>query len=153
MRPGFSTADVQITVAETVGVEQRGEFYEATGALRDMVPNHVFALLSMVAMEPPTGFDAASSEDATQHRHDNIRQEDDGNKRRLLDSNGARGEERDANRRVQRDADQAAYSENSPDFGSRPACGGDKVNTYEWTKTATNVSQEEVNGAQLAVDA
>jgi len=51
---------VQITVAETVGVEKRGDFYEATGALRDMVPNHVFALVSMVAMEPPTGFDAAS---------------------------------------------------------------------------------------------
>jgi len=51
---------VQITVAETVGVEARGKFYEATGALRDMVPNHVFTLLSMVAMEPPTGFDAES---------------------------------------------------------------------------------------------
>src|SRR5579864_1966035 len=51
---------VQITVAETVGVEERGRFYEQTGALRDMVPNHVFTLLSMVAMEPPTGFDAAS---------------------------------------------------------------------------------------------
>jgi glucose-6-phosphate 1-dehydrogenase len=51
---------VQITVAETVGVEERGKFYEATGALRDMVPNHLFTLLSMVAMEPPTGFDAAS---------------------------------------------------------------------------------------------
>jgi glucose-6-phosphate 1-dehydrogenase len=51
---------VQITVAETVGVEQRGDFYEATGALRDMVPNHVLALLSMVAMEPPVGFDDAS---------------------------------------------------------------------------------------------
>ena len=50
---------VQITAAETVGVETRGKFYEATGALRDMVPNHVFALLSMVAMEPPAGFDAA----------------------------------------------------------------------------------------------
>jgi glucose-6-phosphate 1-dehydrogenase len=49
---------VQITAAETVGVEQRGKFYEATGALRDMVPNHVFTLLSMVAMEPPTSFDA-----------------------------------------------------------------------------------------------
>ncbi len=48
---------VQITVSETVGVEKRGDFYEATGALRDMVPNHVFALLSMIAMEPPTGFD------------------------------------------------------------------------------------------------
>jgi glucose-6-phosphate 1-dehydrogenase len=51
---------VQITVAETVGVERRGKFYEATGALRDMVPNHVFTLLSMVAMEPPVRFDAAS---------------------------------------------------------------------------------------------
>lgn len=49
---------VQITAAETVGVEGRGNFYEATGALRDMVPNHLFTLLSMVAMEPPTGFDA-----------------------------------------------------------------------------------------------
>jgi glucose-6-phosphate 1-dehydrogenase len=51
---------VQITAAETVGVEQRGSFYEATGALRDMVPNHLFTLLSMVAMEPPTAFDAAA---------------------------------------------------------------------------------------------
>jgi glucose-6-phosphate 1-dehydrogenase len=51
---------VQITAAETVGVEQRGDFYEATGALRDMVPNHLFSLLSMVAMEPPTCFDAAA---------------------------------------------------------------------------------------------
>jgi glucose-6-phosphate 1-dehydrogenase len=51
---------VQITAAETIGVETRGSFYEATGALRDMVPNHLFTLLSMVAMEPPTGFDAAA---------------------------------------------------------------------------------------------
>ena len=51
---------VQITAAETVGVEGRGSFYEATGALRDMVPNHLFTLLSMVTMEPPVGFDAAA---------------------------------------------------------------------------------------------
>ena len=51
---------VQITVAETVGVEARGQFYEATGALRDMVPSHILSLISMVAMEPPTGFDAAA---------------------------------------------------------------------------------------------
>ncbi|MET1026333.1 MAG: glucose-6-phosphate dehydrogenase [Dongiaceae bacterium] len=51
---------VQITAAETVGVEQRGGFYESTGALRDMVPNHMLTLLSMVAMEPPVGFDAAA---------------------------------------------------------------------------------------------
>jgi glucose-6-phosphate 1-dehydrogenase len=49
---------VQITVAETVGVEHRGKFYEQTGALRDMVPNHVFQLLAMTAMEPPISFDA-----------------------------------------------------------------------------------------------
>jgi glucose-6-phosphate 1-dehydrogenase len=51
---------VQITVAETVGVEHRGKFYEVTGALRDMVPNHVFQLLAMIAMEAPAGFDARS---------------------------------------------------------------------------------------------
>jgi len=49
---------VQITVSETVGVEARGKFYEPTGALRDMVPNHVFQLIAMTAMEPPTSFDA-----------------------------------------------------------------------------------------------
>jgi glucose-6-phosphate 1-dehydrogenase len=49
---------VQITVAETVGVEHRGKFYDATGALRDMVPNHLFQLLSLTAMEPPTCFAA-----------------------------------------------------------------------------------------------
>jgi glucose-6-phosphate 1-dehydrogenase len=51
---------VQITAAETVGVEKRGDFYEHTGALRDMAPNHLLSLLTLVAMEPPTGFDAAA---------------------------------------------------------------------------------------------
>jgi glucose-6-phosphate 1-dehydrogenase len=49
---------IQITAAETIGVERRGKFYEKTGALRDMVPNHVFQLLAMTAMEPPSSFDA-----------------------------------------------------------------------------------------------
>jgi glucose-6-phosphate 1-dehydrogenase len=49
---------VEITVAETVGVEKRGRFYESTGALRDMVPNHLFQLLTLIAMEPPTCFQA-----------------------------------------------------------------------------------------------
>lgn len=49
---------VQITAAETVTVEQRGGFYDTTGALRDMVPNHMFQLLAMTAMEPPNSFDA-----------------------------------------------------------------------------------------------
>ncbi|MGH8639921.1 MAG: glucose-6-phosphate dehydrogenase, partial [Burkholderiales bacterium] len=49
---------VQITAAETVGVEHRGRFYDATGALRDMVPNHMFQLLAMTAMEAPNSFSA-----------------------------------------------------------------------------------------------
>ncbi|HET9226592.1 MAG TPA: glucose-6-phosphate dehydrogenase [Thermoanaerobaculia bacterium] len=47
---------VQITVAETVGVEGRGSYYEEAGALRDMVQNHMFQLLAITAMEPPTSF-------------------------------------------------------------------------------------------------
>lgn len=54
---------VQITVAETVGVEGRGNFYETAGALRDMVQNHLFQLLSLIAMEPPLAFEAASFRD------------------------------------------------------------------------------------------
>src|SRR5258707_1037792 len=49
---------VQITAAETVGVEHRGSFYETAGVLRDMVPHHLFQLLTMTAMEPPISFDA-----------------------------------------------------------------------------------------------
>jgi glucose-6-phosphate 1-dehydrogenase len=49
---------VQITASETVGVEHRGGFYETAGALRDMVPNHLFQLMTMTAMEPPISFDA-----------------------------------------------------------------------------------------------
>jgi len=49
---------VQITAAEAVGVSRRGKFYDATGALRDMVPNHLFQLLALVGMEPPNSFAA-----------------------------------------------------------------------------------------------
>jgi glucose-6-phosphate 1-dehydrogenase len=51
---------VQITVHEKLGVGHRGSFYDSTGALRDMVPNHLFQLLSLAAMEPPIRFDAHS---------------------------------------------------------------------------------------------
>jgi glucose-6-phosphate 1-dehydrogenase len=54
---------VQITAAETVGVEQRGGYYETSGALRDMVPNHLFQLVSLTAMEPPISFDANAVRD------------------------------------------------------------------------------------------
>ena len=49
---------VQIVVDEKLAVGHRGSFYDATGALRDMVPNHLFQLLSLVAMDPPARFDA-----------------------------------------------------------------------------------------------
>lgn len=50
--------NVQITAAETVGVEERAGYYETAGALRDMVPNHLFQLLTLTAMECPVSFDA-----------------------------------------------------------------------------------------------
>ncbi len=49
---------VQITVAESVGIGTRGGYYEGAGALRDMVPNHMFQLLALIAMEPPISFEA-----------------------------------------------------------------------------------------------
>jgi glucose-6-phosphate 1-dehydrogenase len=54
---------VQITAAETVGVERRASYYEGAGALRDMVQNHLMQLLSLVAMEPPIAFTAESVRD------------------------------------------------------------------------------------------
>src|SRR3954453_9976822 len=54
---------VQITVAETIGLEGRGDYYDQAGALRDMVQNHMLQLLALVAMEPPTNFDATAVRD------------------------------------------------------------------------------------------
>ena len=54
---------VQITVAETLGVEQRGEYYNKAGALRDMIPNHIFQLVTLTAMEPPVSFEANAVRD------------------------------------------------------------------------------------------
>jgi glucose-6-phosphate 1-dehydrogenase len=51
---------VQITVAESLGVERRGRYYDHTGALRDMVPNHLLQLLALMAMEPPSSFSAGA---------------------------------------------------------------------------------------------
>src|SRR6202042_3770847 len=47
---------VQITVSETVGVEERAQFYEHSGALRDMVPTHLTELIALIAMDPPVSF-------------------------------------------------------------------------------------------------
>ena len=54
---------VQITVAESIGLEGRGDYYDQAGALRDMVQNHMLQLLALVAMEPPAAFDPASVRD------------------------------------------------------------------------------------------
>ncbi len=54
---------VQITVAETVGLEGRAEFYDGAGALRDMTQNHMLQLLALTAMEPPAEFDATAIRD------------------------------------------------------------------------------------------
>jgi glucose-6-phosphate 1-dehydrogenase len=54
---------VQITVAEKVGVELRGGYYETSGALRDMLPNHIFQLITLTAMEPPVSFDGNAFRD------------------------------------------------------------------------------------------
>ena len=54
---------IQITVAEAIGLEDRGAYYDGTGALRDMVQNHMLQLLALVAMEPPVDFDATSVRD------------------------------------------------------------------------------------------
>jgi glucose-6-phosphate 1-dehydrogenase len=58
---------VQITAAETVGVERRASYYEGAGALRDMVQNHLMQTLALVAMEPPTTF---SAENVRDRKHD-----------------------------------------------------------------------------------
>ena len=54
---------VEITVAEDLGVEGRGRYYEEAGLLRDMVQNHVMSVLSLVAMEAPASFDAVEVRD------------------------------------------------------------------------------------------
>ncbi len=54
---------VQITVAESLGVEGRGGYYDTSGALRDMVPNHLFQLASLIGMEPPSSLDADAIRD------------------------------------------------------------------------------------------
>jgi len=54
---------IQISVAETVGVEQRGGYYDNAGAMRDMVPNHIMQLITLTAMEPPVSFKADAVRD------------------------------------------------------------------------------------------
>jgi glucose-6-phosphate 1-dehydrogenase len=58
-----SIANIQITLAESIGVETRGDFYSRTGALRDMIQNHALQLLTMIAMEPPSRNDADAIRD------------------------------------------------------------------------------------------
>ena len=58
-----SIANIQITLAESIGVGTRGDYYDKTGALRDMIQNHALQLLTMIAMEPPSSSDADAIRD------------------------------------------------------------------------------------------
>jgi len=116
---------VQITAAETVTVEQRGKFYDATGALRDMVPNHMFQLLAMIAMEPPNSFDA-----------DAIRTE----KAKVVQAIAPMSEEE-----VLRDTVRAQYLAGN--------IGGRHVKNYQWEDNVAHDSHRETYVAlKLAVD-
>jgi glucose-6-phosphate 1-dehydrogenase len=55
--------NVQITISETVGLEERAGYYESAGALRDMVQNHILQLVALIAMEPPARFDGTAIRD------------------------------------------------------------------------------------------
>jgi glucose-6-phosphate 1-dehydrogenase len=81
-------AHVQITVAETLGVEGRGAYYEEAGALRDMMQNHLLQLLCLIAMEPPVTFDATPVHDEKQKVLQAIRPIDP----RRVDSIAVRGQ-------------------------------------------------------------
>ncbi len=65
---------IQITAAETVGVEKRGGYYEGAGAMRDMIQNHMLQLVALTAMEPPVLFDAQQVRDEKQKVFQAIRQ-------------------------------------------------------------------------------
>jgi glucose-6-phosphate 1-dehydrogenase len=79
---------VQITVGETVNVEKRAGYYDKSGALRDMVQNHLFQLMAMVGMEPPTALDAVSIRDEKVKVFKSIRPFHDSN----IDSFAVRGQ-------------------------------------------------------------
>jgi glucose-6-phosphate 1-dehydrogenase len=79
---------VQITVAEQLGVEDRGVFYEQTGVVRDLAQNHLMQLLAMVAMEPPVGFDADLIRDEKVKVFRTVRLMDD----RYIEENTVRGQ-------------------------------------------------------------
>ena len=69
---------VQITVAEKIGIEGRGAFYEQTGAIRDMVSTHLFQMMTFIAMEPPVSFEPERLRDETVKaaaRHAGVRPE------------------------------------------------------------------------------
>ena len=65
--------NIQITIAETAGIEHRAGYYDKTGALRDMFQNHMLQMLSLVAMEPPVSFDADHIRDEKYKLYESIR--------------------------------------------------------------------------------
>jgi glucose-6-phosphate 1-dehydrogenase len=87
-------ANVQITLAEMVGVEERGAYYDKSGALRDMVQNHVLQMLTMIAMEPPSRLNAEDIRDEKVKVLRSIRPfpSEDDVRRRIVRGQYARGE-------------------------------------------------------------
>ena len=64
--------NIQVTLAERLGVEARGEYYETSGALRDMVQNHIFQIITLLAMPEPKAIDAESIHQAKQELLDSL---------------------------------------------------------------------------------
>jgi glucose-6-phosphate 1-dehydrogenase len=102
---------VQITAAETVGVERRAAYYEGAGALRDMVQNHMMQLLALVAMEPPTAFSAESVRDRKMDALVSVQPlVENGGDRRLREGGGSRNLKKDGGSRTLSSVVRAQYS-------------------------------------------
>jgi len=109
---------VQITVAETLGVGSRGGYYDRSGALRDMVQNHMFQLMALVAMEPPVALDAISIRDEKVKVYKSVRPIRPGQ----VDDFAVRGQYR---------AGQMAGAEYTPGYWNEPGVAPDsKTETF-----------------------
>jgi glucose-6-phosphate 1-dehydrogenase len=118
---------VQITVAETVGVEGRAPYYDRSGALRDMVQNHLLQLLCLVAMEPPTSLDADAIRDEKLKVLRALRPIDAGNAAQLV----VRGQYRNGaaeGRAVPAYAEELGHASNTETFVALKA----EVRSWRW---------------------
>jgi glucose-6-phosphate 1-dehydrogenase len=120
----ISIEQVQITVAETVGVEERWSYYDDYGAIRDMVQNHLLQLLCLVAMEPPANLDP-----------DSVRNE----KVKVLRSLRPIAGSKDTAKKTVRGQYGSGYSEGRPARGYPEESGGRTSNTETFVAIAANI--------------